>query len=139
MSDISTVRILIGDPADGTGNPDVSDPDNLTPVFSDADIQTFLNFHGDTAGDYSAVFGAAADLCDAWAAKMINRSKQKSIGGTWTEDPRLIPKYWREKAKDFREKANSRPEVMFAEINYADSPFTEAAIIQRIIKNEEGE
>lgn len=140
LTQIALVRLNIFDDSDGTGNPAnystgafVSGGD---PVFTDAEIQDFLDHFATHMSDTRAIaYMASSQLCKVRSVKDIYRSVQGSVGGTVTGDARKLTQNWLTLAKEYKATAesilNEEGNPYFDSIEYAD---TEAQATDILVK-----
>ena len=104
LTNLQRVRILISDPSTGAGNP--ANPTGVgNPVFSDTEINDFLDQYTTAYDAYPACLYTSADLCEARAANAVERSVSASIGGTLTHKSERLASEWRQLAKQYRDRA----------------------------------
>ena len=108
LTNLQRVRLLIYDRSDGSGNPNYTDEQvtagTAEPVFSDEEVNDFLDQYTTGFDDYPACLFASADLCEARAATAVERSVSASVGGTLTHKSERLASEWRQLAKQYRER-----------------------------------
>lgn len=137
-SEVAQVRLLIGDPSNGSMNPNPDERLLGNPQISDANIQNFLDLYVLFAV-YTAqtrVYLAAAGVLRTFAASAAERSIQASVGGTWTHDSRKLYKNYLDMANMFVKLVGETPAIGIAEMNWGTNE--EQIRLNAILRNGAG-